>query len=219
MTDNQRVKSWIDRCAALYRVLSSVGDARRWLLVIGLAISSALPAVAQDHSNRQYEVSAAGAWSRDIAGPSVSAFGWTASVRQYPYIRYPWIGGAFAAGGLFDSHTVVAGDYTLSHSTFSYLGGPTFRAREHAGLKPFGEILLGTVVESANLTGPNAALYSRSLTVHNKASLGSAIGGGVDYPLRPRLLARGEADWVSFKDSGTDRVNDLRVSTGVVMKF
>ncbi len=186
-------------------------------MALAIALMSA-SAFAQSNAPTTYEVYGGGSYGRLSDATSENGYGWEVSISQYPYESHRWLGGEIEASGLFSSEIVEEGTATFYQNLYAYMGGPTFAAPARRRVKPYGHVLLGAVVESSYAKGLIAD--SRGDTAQtDKTVFGTAIGGGFDVLLTHRLAARGVADWLSFRESVSDRVEDLRVSAGIVYKF
>jgi hypothetical protein len=109
--------------------------------------------------------------------------GWGASLSEYPYKAYPWIGGTVDASAHYSSENEV------SSQTYTAMFGPSVVLKGHT-LQPFARVMLGGVVghSSSNVLGG-----SYSATEHY---FGMAVGGGVDIAIGHKCAIRGQADYV-----------------------
>lgn len=189
----------------------------KWMVALALALISA-SAFAQSDAPTTYEVYGGGSYGRLMDTTSENAYGWEVSISQYPYESYRWFGAEIEASGLFSSEVVEEGTATFYQNLYDYMGGPTFTAPARHRVKPYTHVLIGAVVESSYAKGLIAGSGAESGQT-NKTTFGSAIGGGFDVLLTHRLAARGVADWLSFRQSVSDREEDVRVSAGIVYKF
>lgn len=73
---------------------------------------------------------------------------------------------------------------------------------------PFGEVMIG--ISHMKSTFPDSSL--------SDTSLGTALGGGIDYSLFDVLAWRVEADYVRTRFFHTHQ-SDARISTGIVFRF
>jgi hypothetical protein len=190
---------------------------RNLVVALALALMTAF-AFAQSDAPTTYEVYGGGSYGRLSNATSENGYGWEVSISQYPYESYRWFGGEIEASGLFTNEVVEQGTATFYQNLYAYMGGPTFAAPARRRVKPYAHVLLGAVVESS---------YAKGLLANNSGDtgrtdntmFGTAIGGGFDVLLTHRLAARGVADWLSFRESVSNRIEDLRVSAGIVYKF
>ncbi|MGA2003111.1 MAG: hypothetical protein ABSG70_07010 [Terriglobales bacterium] len=122
--------------------------------------------------------------------------------------------------GYYRQSNIAARGFSLTLQSYQF--GPRLTWHNRTRLTPFGELLLG---------GGNAGgtLYTRSLGT-GMAPLGPnnglllTEGGGADWRVRPWIAVRLiQADFIqSYFLNGTgndDRQNNLRFSTGVVVRF
>jgi peptidoglycan-associated lipoprotein len=111
---------------------------------------------------------------------------------------------------------VASGGYGLTMST--YTAGMRYVPKMgHSALKPFGQVLVGLGHASGTLVnGPDAKVGNAG------AAFASIIGGGVDWLLNGRWSIRlAEADYLltTFDNGGNNHQNNLRINTGVVVRF
>ena len=104
-----------------------------------------------------------------------------------------------------------AGGYLSANmSEHYYLFGP--RVSVPAGrFRPFAEFLIGGSHIAANSAGSAASFGSAT-------SFATAIGGGIDYRLIRLVAWRLQGDYIHASFFGTGQ-NNLRISTGIVLRF
>jgi len=73
-------------------------------------------------------------------------------------------------------------------------------------ITPFGEFFVGVAHVSSNGFSPT------------NTSWASALGGGLDYRLVPLVAVRVEGDYIRTNFFSTSQ-NDIRISTGIVVRF
>jgi hypothetical protein len=190
---------------------------RIWTTVAMLLLAVA-PVLAQKQNTTVYEAYGGAAYGRSFAEPTANAYGWNVSLAQYPYESHPWVGGKIDASGVFDSRSEPVAEVTLDDSTYAFLAGPVVRMPRARRVRPFAHLLLGTVLERATVTGPDAAVFRPSLQV-SQAIFGTALGGGLDLSLTRRLSARAQGDWLTYRENASGRANNPRASAGLVVKF
>ncbi len=123
-------------------------------------------------------------------------------------------GSAVTTGG--SATGTASGGYGLTMST--YTAGMRYSPKMgHSVLQPFGQVLVGlghasgTLVNGANTNVGNSG-----------AAFASIIGGGVDWRLKGRWSIRlAEVDYLltTFDNGGNNHQNNLRINTGVVVRF
>jgi outer membrane immunogenic protein len=117
---------------------------------------------------------------------------------------------AATAGG------IAAGSYSLTLST--YTAGMRYAPGfGHSALKPFGQVLVGLAHSSGTLVSGQGTSVENS-----DVAFSSIIGGGVDWRLNGRWSIRlAEADYLltTFDNGGNNHQNNLRINTGVVVRF
>ena len=89
----------------------------------------------------------------------------------------------------------------------TYLLGPRISFPIHH-VRPFAEALIG----AAHTDEPNGTITA------SDTSFATAVGGGADFRLLPIIGWRIQADWLSRSFLGSRR-NDIRVSSGIVVRF
>jgi outer membrane immunogenic protein len=111
--------------------------------------------------------------------------------------------------------SVATSSYGLTMST--YTGGIRYVPPIHSALKPFGQVLVGFGHASGTLvSGPGTNVGNAG------AAFASILGGGVDWRLNGRWSIRlAEADYLltMFDNGSNNHQNNLRISTGVVVRF
>lgn len=137
--------------------------------------------------------------------------GWNASIegRVLPFIgivadfsgQYGGLNGVNCASLTSPPVATCGGDV----SEHNYLFGPQV-SFSVGKFRPFARAMIGV----AHVNG--AALLNSS------TSLGDAVGGGLDYHLAPLVSARLQIDFVHSRFFGAGQ-NDVRVSTGLVLRF
>lgn len=164
---------------------------RKLLLVFGLCLVVSLPALAQDE---KVEVFGGYSYLRFRPSPNVNLNGWEASA-QYKFTD--WLGGVADFDGHYGSINGVG------TSTYTYLFGP--QVSLPARVSPFGHLLLG------------GAHYSAG--GFSNSSFSMALGGGIDatlvHDIRWRLI---QMDYLLTQFGGGSQ-NNLRISTGIVLRF
>jgi hypothetical protein len=112
----------------------------------------------------------------------------------------------------------VAADFSGAYKTISgvsvkahtYTFGPVFSYRANDRITPFAHVLVGGV----HLSGSGFGLSG--------STNGFAIqaGGGADLKINNRFAVRlAQVDWEGFHANGTWSSKDVRVSTGIVVRF
>jgi peptidoglycan-associated lipoprotein len=131
---------------------------------------------------------------------------------------WPLTGGQFSlVGDVTVTHAggVASGGYGITMS--AYTGGMRYTPKVRSALKPFGQVLVGLGHASGTLVnGPDTNVGNAG------AAFASIMGGGVDWRLNGRWSIRlAEADYVltTFDNGGNNHQNNLRINTGVVVRF
>jgi peptidoglycan-associated lipoprotein len=128
-------------------------------------------------------------------------------------------GGAFAlVGDVTAAHqgSISTSGYSLTLS--SYTAGARYRLKlRQPSWQPFGQVLIGLARSSGSLVqGQNSA------TSNAGAAFAANLGGGLDLRANRRFSFRlVEADYLvtTFNNGTNDHQNNLRLSTGVVVRF
>jgi peptidoglycan-associated lipoprotein len=131
---------------------------------------------------------------------------------------------AYAAGMVSGSASLTASTYATSVATSSYgltmstyTGGIRYVPPMRSALKPFGQVLVGIGHASGSLvTGPDTNVGNAGV------AFASIMGGGVDWRLNGRWSIRlAEADYLltTFDNGSNNHQNNLRINTGVVIRF
>jgi len=135
-------------------------------------------------------------------GPDINANGWNASLT-----------------GNFNSWFGVAADFSGAYKTisgvdvkvYSYTGGPVVNLNSGGKVNPFVHALFGGAHASASLSGVGSGSTNGFTMMY---------GGGADVKLNPLLAVRlVQADWVYYRFSGNNLSHNVRVSTGIVLRF
>jgi outer membrane immunogenic protein len=127
------------------------------------------------------------------------------------YNATTWLSGVADFGGYHNGNILG----TNTNGTLStYLFGPRVSYRRFRRLTPFGEALFGVAHASARVTGASSSDHA----------FATAIGGGVDFKLSDHISIRpAKVDYLMsrFKETGSSAQtqNNLRVSTGIVLRF
>jgi hypothetical protein len=123
----------------------------------------------------------------------------------------------FPGGGPSQSLQVKEG------TVFTYLFGPRISYRRHERVTPFAQALFGGIHASDILLSGCSACTRPSLPAEN--SFAMTAGGGLDVKLSHRIalrLIQAEYLMTNFEDLSTGKTaiqNDMRLSTGIVLRF
>ncbi len=174
---------------------------RKFALLVALLTLGSLLAAAQE-STSKFDVFGGYSYfngSTSGAAGRYSLNGWNA---QGTYNFNRWLGATADFGGYYGS------PFGLSSNEHTFLFGPTV-SMHTAHFTPYAHALFG--VDRAH-----QSLLGGSVT---DTSFATAIGGGVDIPLKGRLSIRAaQLDWLRTNHYSNSQ-NNLRVSTGVVFRF
>jgi hypothetical protein len=135
------------------------------------------------------------------SGTDVNANGWDASLTGY-INRYFGITGDF--GGVYKS---VGG---ANAHIYTYAGGPVLAYRE-GKVNPFVHVLLGGASLGVSNCGGSCPSFNGFTTM---------FGGGVDFKASRAVSIRlADFDWVYYRFQGVGFSNNVRLTTGIVLRF
>jgi opacity protein-like surface antigen len=192
--------------------------------IVLCALLVAFPMIVQAQRVTLEEVYGGFSYARTDDHPNVNAFGWEALYSEYPDSTPRWLGGSIEANGVYANPVVsVAGQPVnglLTNQIYTFMGGPTVKARTFRRLQPYAHVLLGAVLTRMDTTGKGALYFGHPIS-ESKTAFGLAVGGGIDFKVKRAFAVRGNADWLrsTFEDQNIDRQNSLRTSLGIVLKF
>jgi hypothetical protein len=135
------------------------------------------------------------------SGTDINANGWNASLTGN---FNSWFGVAADFGAVYKT---ISG---VSTNVYTYTGGPVVALNSRGQVNPFVHALFGGAHAGASLTGVGSASDNGFTTM---------LGGGVDVKLNRLLAVRGQADWVYYHFNGNGESHNVRVSTGIVLRF
>jgi len=135
-------------------------------------------------------------------GADVNANGWNAALTGNVN---KWLG---VTGDFSGAYKTISG---VSTSVYSYTGGPTVSLNREGVVNPFVHALFGGVHLGASAAGAGSA-STNGFTM--------MFGGGVDAKVAPAFAVRvAQVDWVYYRISGTSESKNVRLSTGIVLRF
>jgi hypothetical protein len=167
------------------------------IVVIGLL---SLPLMAQDFPKAEifggYQFLHLGG-----SGTDVNANGWDASLT-----------------GNFNKYFGVTGDFSGAYKTlngvsanvYTYTGGPVVNLNSEGTVNPFVHALFGGAHVGASASGVGSGSENGFTMMY---------GGGADFKINKLLAFRGQADWVYYRFSGVSESHNVRVATGIVLRF
>jgi hypothetical protein len=171
-----------------------------FLLLVSVGLLS-LPLAAQDYPKAEvfagYQFLHLGG-----SGTDVNANGWNASLT-----------------GNFNSWFGVAADFSGAYKTidgvdtkvYSYAGGPVVSLNSRGKVNPFVHALFGGAHTSASVSGLGSASENGFTTM---------FGGGADVKVNQLFAVRVvQADWVYYRFNGDNESHNVRISTGLVLRF
>ena len=137
----------------------------------------------------------------------------------------PMLGLVFQVGGNYKTfgESVSLGGITASASAdlsgHEFLGGVRLNARSDSAIVPFGQVLVGAVSASVEVSGSTTIPGMAPITFNEEDSgtdFGLEAGGGVNFALSDTLGLRVGADYLRvFADDGG--ANAFRFAVGIVI--
>jgi len=107
--------------------------------------------------------------------------------------------------------TATPGSVSVSTRVETFMFGPRVSFSK-GKLRPFAQVLIGLGHLHEDTWAP-APEYN-----YGESNFADAIGGGIDYRLIPRISWRVQGDLLQTRFHG-GRQDDVRISTGLVLKF
>lgn len=182
-----------------------------WVSLIAVLALSAVSASAQE-SAPKFDVFAGYSYVQANPGVTgVDSFHLHGGNANVSYNITNWLGGVADFGGYTNGNILSSG----ASGTFStYLFGPRVSYRHYSRITPFGQVLFGAA-------HANAAAFN---TAGTQNAFAMTAGGGVDYKVFDHFSIRPfQAEYLltRFREGtlGTRDQNNLRVSTGFVVRF
>jgi hypothetical protein len=175
------------------------------LILISISVVSL---AAQSADPLRYEVAAGYQFMRDqdIAkhNPDLSAnfpAGWMASAGAH-------LGGLLEAVGEVSgsAKTVAIPGEKPKLRVYTFMAGPRFTRRAHAGINPFAQVLFGSARASTSLLGVRETVTDFSYQP----------GGGIDMNLTRRFGARFEGDYRIVRAAGHNSKEPRVIAAGVI---
>ncbi len=123
-----------------------------------------------------------------------------------------------ALTGNFNHWFGVTADFSGAYKTinsvdtrvYTYTGGPVVSLNSGGTINPFVHALFGGAHASFSAPGSGSPSDNGFTMMY---------GGGVDIKMNRLLALRGQVDWIYFHFSDASLSNNVRVSTGVVLRF
>lgn len=173
---------------------------RKFLVLVPLLLFASLSLKAQEYPKA--EIFGGYQFLHLGGGADVNANGWNASLTGNVN---NWFG---VAGDFSGAYKTIGG---VSAKIYSYTGGPVISLNHEGTVNPFVHALFGGAHLSASVPG----LGSGSLN-----GFTMMFGGGADATLNKNFAIRVfQADWVYYRFSGVSESKNVRLSTGIVIRF
>jgi hypothetical protein len=157
------------------------------------------------------------AFAQEMGGtPKAEIFG------GYQYTRFD--GGLNANGwntsvaGNLNNWFGIAGDFSgayktqngVSFNNYTYTFGPVVSYRHNETFTPFAHFLAGGSRASASLNGVSGSTSGFAMM----------FGGGLDVKATRHVGVRAiQFDWLSLHSNGTSDNNNMRISTGLLLRY
>jgi hypothetical protein len=178
------------------------------IILVMFASLLSLPLVAQDYPKAEvfggYQFLHLGG-----NGTDVNANGWNASLTGN---FNSWFGVAADFSGAYKTLNVAG--VNVDTKLYSYAGGPVVSLNSKGKVNPFVHALFGgaRATGSASFGGNSASASENGFTM--------MAGGGVDAKVNRMFAIRVvQADWVYYRFSGDSESHNVRISTGIVLRF
>lgn len=202
---------------------------RKFVVLCGLALALALPAMAQqEESTPRFDVSGGYSYLRlnltatPTGSPTLhegaNGNGGSGSL-AFNLTGYFGIVGDFGMYHASPNYTILGVPVSATGLMETYMGGPRITYNRHGGFSPFVQGLVGAAHGSETTTASGASLGTASKTV-----LAFTVGGGVDLNLTHRISVRviqAEYFFTNFTSSASSGLyiphqNNVRVTFGFV---
>jgi outer membrane protein with beta-barrel domain len=131
----------------------------------------------------------------------LNANGWNSSVTGN---LNRWFGVAADFSGAYKSQSGV------SFHNYTYTFGPVVSYRHNESFTPFAHFLAGGFHASASSSGVSGS----------DGGFAMMFGGGVDVKVSQRIALRAiQFDWLSLHSNGVSDNNNMRISTGILLRY
>jgi Outer membrane protein beta-barrel domain len=115
-----------------------------------------------------------------------------------------WFGVAADFSGAYKSQNGV------SFNNYTYTFGPVISWRHNQAFTPFAHFLAGGVRSSASFSGLSTSDNGFAMM----------FGGGADVNVSRRIAVRAvQFDWLSLHSNGVTDNNNMRISTGLLLRY
>jgi hypothetical protein len=173
----------------------------RKLIVLGLLLGmSCFTAFAQE-SQMAPKAEIFGGYQYTRFDGGLNANGWNSSVTGN---LNNWFGVAADFSGAYKSQSGA------SLHNYTYTFGPVVSYRHNQSFTPFAHFLAGGFHASVSSTGVSAS----------DSGFAMMFGGGVDVKVSRRLALRAvQLDWLSLRSNGVSNNNNMRLSTGILLRY
>jgi len=132
----------------------------------------------------------------------VNANGWNTSIAGN---LNNWFGIAGDFSGAYKSQSGV------SFHNYTYTFGPVFSYRHNEKFTPFAHFLIGGASASASVSGVGSG---------SSSGLAMMFGGGLDVNASRRFALRAvQFDWLGLHSNGVSDNNNMRISTGILIRY
>ena len=97
----------------------------------------------------------------------------------------------------------------VDFKVYTYTGGPVVNLNHDGIVNPFVHALAGGAHFVGSASGASASLNGFTMM----------YGGGADVKMSKLVAVRGQVDWVYYHVSGSSSSKNVRLSTGIVLRF
>jgi opacity protein-like surface antigen len=178
-----------------------------------LAFASLFAVTAQAQESERDRVEVFAGYSYVRANPATAGtkgFSLNGGSASIGYNINNWLSGVADFGGYNDSNILGSG---VNGTLATYLFGPRVSYRRFSRVTPFGEVLFG-----------GAHFGSNVFSANSQNAFAMSLGGGLDYRVSSHLAVRAaKVDYLLTRFAeptiSTQNQNNLRVSTGIVLRF
>jgi len=174
---------------------------RRLMAFALLLATFSLAAVAQESGSAVPKAEFFGGYQYTRFDGGTNGNGWDTTVAANVN---RWFGVAADFSGAYSSQAGV------DFNNYTYTFGPVFSYRHNRHFTPFAHFLAGGSHSSASFAGVSAS----------DSGFAMMFGGGVDVNATRHFAMRAvQFDWLSLHSNGATDNNNMRISTGLVLRY
>jgi outer membrane protein with beta-barrel domain len=174
---------------------------RKFIVLALLLGMSSLATFAQEMQTEAPKAEIFGGYQYTRFDGGLNANGWNSSVTGN---LNRWFGVAADFSGAYKSQSGV------SFHNYTYTFGPVVSYRHNESFTPFAHFLAGGFHASASSSGVSGS----------DGGFAMMFGGGVDVKVSQRIALRAiQFDWLSLHSNGVSDNNNMRISTGILLRY